>query len=70
MLVSVFIHLQEIKMYIIRKVISKIAITRHHPRIISDDVTRQLEQGARLLRLFAELGNFVSQLVVLSAFDH
>ena len=56
-MVFVFVHLQEIIMYIVGQVISKIAITGHHPRIISDDVARHLERGARLLRLFAELGN-------------
>src|SRR3954471_7004979 len=42
-------------MYIVGKVIVKIAITGHHPRI--DDVARHLERGARLIPLFAELGN-------------
>ena len=56
-MVFVFVHLQEIIMYIVGQVISKIAITGHHPRICSDDVARHLERGARLLRLFAELGN-------------
>ena len=57
-MVYVFVHLQEIIMYIVGQVISTIAITGHHPRIISDDVARHLERGARLVRLFAELGNF------------
>ena len=57
-MVFVFVHLQEIKMYIIRQVISKIVITGHRPRSISDDVARHIERGARLLCLFAELGNF------------
>ncbi len=57
-MVFVFVHLQEIIMYIVGQVISKIAITGHHPRIISDDVARHLERGALLVRLFAELGNF------------
>ena len=69
-MVFVFVHLQEIIMYIVGQVISKIAITGHHPRIISDDVFRHLERGARLVRLFTELGNFFSQLVVLLTFDH
>ena len=56
-MVFVFVHLQEIIMYIIGQVISKIAITGHHPRIISNDVAIHLERGARLVRLFAELGN-------------
>ena len=30
----------------------------HHPQILSDDIARHLERGARLVRLFAELGNF------------
>ena len=51
-LVSVFIHPQEIRKLIVRQVIYKIAITGHHPRSI-----RHIERGARLLRLFAELGN-------------
>ena len=55
-MVFVFVHLQEIIMYIVGQVISKIAITGHHPRIISDDVARHLERGARLVRLFDELG--------------
>src|SRR3954462_6370999 len=42
-------------MYIAGQVICKIAITGHHPRI--DDVARHLERGARLIPLFAELGN-------------
>ena len=57
-MVFVFVHLQDIIMYIVGQVISKISITGHHPRIISDDVARHLERGARLVRLFAELGNF------------
>ena len=57
-MVFVFVHLQEIIMYIVGQVIFKIAITGHHPRIISDDIARHLERGARLVRLFAELGNF------------
>ena len=61
-MVFVFVHLQDIIMYIVGQVISKIAITGHHPRIISDDVARHLERGARLVRLFAELGNFFPSL--------
>ena len=57
-MVLVFFHLQETIMYIVGQVIFKIAITGHHPRIISDDIARHLERGARLVRLFAELGNF------------
>ena len=57
-MVFVFVHLHDFIMYIVGQVISKIAITGHHPRIISDDVARHLERGARLVRLFAELGNF------------
>ena len=58
-LVSVFVHLHEIKIYIVRQVICKIAITGHCPRSISDDVAaRHIEWGARLICLFAELGNF------------
>ena len=56
-MVFVFVHLHDFIMYIVGQVISKIAITGHHPRIISDNVARHLERGARLLRLFAELGN-------------
>ena len=56
-LVSEFIHLHCIKVYIIAQVISRIG-TGHHPRQISDDIARHLERGARLVRLFAELGNF------------
>ena len=56
-MVFVFVHLQEIIMYIVGQVISKIAITGHHPRIIIDVVARHLERGARLLRLLGELGN-------------
>ena len=56
-MVFVFIDLHDFIMYIVGQVICKIAITGHHPRIISDDVARHLERGARLLRLFAELGN-------------
>ena len=52
-LVSVFVHLQEIRKLIVRQVICKIAITGHRPRSI-----RHIERGARLLCLFAELGNF------------
>ena len=52
-LVSVFVHLQEIRKLIVRQVIFKIAITGHRPRSI-----RHIERGARLLCLFAELGNF------------
>ena len=57
-MVFVFFHLHDFIMYIVGQVISKIAITGHHPRSISDDVARHLERGARLVRLFAELGNF------------
>ena len=57
-MVFVFVHLQEIIMYIVGQVISKIVITGHHPRSISDDVARHIERRARLVRLFAELGNF------------
>ena len=58
-LVSVFVHLQEIRKLIVRQVICKIAITGHRPRSISDDVAaRHIERGARLVCLFAELGNF------------
>ena len=39
-MVFVFVHLQEIIMYIAGQVISKIGITGHHPRIISDDIAR------------------------------
>ena len=56
-MVFVFVHLHDFIMYIVGQVISKIAITGHHPRIIIDVVARHLERGARLLRLFAELGN-------------
>ena len=54
----VFVHLHDFIMYIVGQVISKIAITRQHPQIISDDVARHIELGERLVRLFAELGNF------------
>ena len=53
-MVSVFVHLKEIIMCIVGQVISMIGITGHHPRIISDDVARHLERGARLVRLSAE----------------
>ncbi len=56
-MVFVFVHLQEIKMYIVRQVISKIVITGHRPRSISDDVARHIERFARLVRLFTELCN-------------
>ena len=60
-LVSVFVHLQEIRKCIVRQVIVKIAITGHRPRSI-----RHIERGARLLCLFAELGNFSPLLVLLT----
>ena len=56
-MVSVFVHLQEIIMYIVGQVISKIGIGQNH-RMISDEIARHLERGARLVGLFAELGNF------------
>ena len=56
-LVSLYLHLHGFIMYFVGQVICKIAITGHHPRIIIDVVARHLERGARLLRLFAELGN-------------
>ena len=37
-MVFVFVHLHDFIMYIVGQVISKIGITGHHPRIISDDV--------------------------------
>ena len=44
-MVSVFVHLQEIKMWIVGQVISKIVVTGHHPaRMIRDDA-RHLERG-------------------------
>ena len=52
-LVYVSVPLQEIRKCIVRQVIVKIAITGHRPRSI-----RHIERGARLLCLFAELGNF------------
>ena len=52
-LVSVFVHRHEIRKCIVRQVIFKIAITGHRHRSI-----RHIERGARLLCLFAELGNF------------
>ena len=67
-MVFVFVHLQEIIMYIVWQVISKIGIGQNL-WMISNDIARHLERGARLVRLFAELGNF-SQLVVLLTFDH
>ena len=57
-MVFVFVHLHDFIMYIVGQVMSNIAITGHNPRIISDDVARHLERGARLVRLFADLGNF------------
>ena len=57
-------------MYIVGQVISKIAITGHHPLTISDDVARHLEGGGTIASLVRRAGQFVSQLVVLSAFDH
>ena len=56
-LVSAFVHLHCIKVYIIAQVISRIG-TGHHTRMISDDIARHFERGARLVRLFAELGIF------------
>ena len=50
-------------MYIVGQVISKIAITGHHPRIISDDVARHIERGARLLCLFTKEGTLVASSV-------
>ena len=64
------VHLHCIKMCIVGQVISKIAITGHHPRICSDDVFRHLERGARLVRLFAELGNFFPSSSFFLTFDH
>ena len=55
--VTEFVHLQRLKLYIIAQVITRIG-TGHHPRMISDDIARHLEREARLVRLFAELGNF------------
>ena len=57
-MVFVFVHLHDFIMYIVGQVICKIAITGQDPRMISDDIARHLERGARLVRLFAELGNF------------
>ena len=69
-MVFVFVHLQEIIMYIVGQVISKIAITGHHPRIISDDVARHLEREGTIGSLVRRAGQFFSQLVVLLTFDH
>ena len=44
-------------MCIVGQVISRIGIG-HHPRMISNDIAIHLELGERLVRLFAELGNF------------
>src|SRR3989337_3074138 len=44
-------------MCIVGQVITRIG-TGQHPRQICDDIVRHLERGARLVRLFAELGNF------------
>ena len=68
-MVFVFVHLHDFIMYIVGQVISKIAITGHHPRI--DDVARHLEGGGTIASLVRRAGQFVSQLlVVISAFDH
>ena len=56
-MVFVFVHLQEIIMYIVGQVIFKIGIGQNI-RMISDDIARHLERGARLVRLFTELGTF------------
>ena len=56
-MVFVFVHLYDFIMYIVGQVISKIG-TGQNLRMISDDIARHLERGARLVRLFAELGNF------------
>src|SRR3990170_17413 len=55
--VFVFVHLHCIKMCIVGQVITRIG-TGQHPRQICDDIARHLEWGARLVHLFAELGNF------------
>src|ERR1041385_8533568 len=54
-----FVHLESIKLYIVWQVITRIG-TGHHPgrQICDDDITRHLQRGAQLFRLFAELGNF------------
>ena len=67
-MVFVFVHLQEIIMYIVGQVISKIGIGQNL-RIISDNIAKHLERGARLVRLFAELGIF-SHFFVLLTIDH
>ena len=70
-MVFVFVHLQEIIMYIIGQVISKIGITGHHPWIISDDIASHLERGGGTIgSLVRRAGQFFSQLVVLLTFDH
>ena len=51
------VHLHCIKKCIVRHVIFRIG-TGHHPGKISDDIAIHLERGARLLRLFAEPGDF------------
>ena len=56
-MVFVFVHLQEIIMYFVGQVISKIGIGKNL-RMVSDDIARHLERGVRLVCLFAELGNF------------
>ena len=68
-MVFVFFHLQEIIMYIVGQVISKIAITGHHPRSISDDVARHIERGGTIALLVRRAGQFFSQLLVLLTFD-
>ena len=68
-MVLVFLHLQEIIMYIVGQVIFKIAITGHHPRIISDDIARHLERGHDWFACSPSWAIF-SQLVVLLTFDH
>ena len=55
--IFVFVHLHCIKMCIFGHVITRIG-TGQHPRQICDDIARHLQRGARLVRLFAELGNF------------
>ena len=69
-MVFVFVHLQEIIMYIVGQVISKIAITGHHPRIISDDVARHLERGGTIGSLVRRAGDFFPHFFVLLTFDH
>ena len=67
-MVFVFVDLHDFIMYIVGQVISKIAITGHHPRIISDDVFRHLERGHDWFACSPSWSIF-SQLLVLLTFD-